>query len=83
MRCTATALLETLVPARGRRRQGGSQLRLASLASLFSYYSCRPAYGISLLHRASTAAFRMQPVHSSQPAALLQGRGLVSRQISM
>ena len=47
-----TALVGTLVPARGRRQQVGLQLRLASLAS-FSYcgMSC-----ISLLRRASTAA---------------------------
>ena len=59
LRCTvATALLGTLIPARGRRQQGRSQLKLASMASLFSNYICRPAHGISLLHGASTAAFK-------------------------
>ena len=58
LRCTvATALLGTLIPPRGRRQQGGSQLRLASLAFLFFNYSCRPAYGISLPHGAKTAPF--------------------------
>lgn len=57
LQCTVTTvLLGTLFPVRGRRQQVGFQLRLASLAFCCSYNSCRPAYGMSLLHRASTAA---------------------------
>ena len=81
LQCTVTrALLGT---AAGRRQQMGP-LSLASLAIL----DLLPQFAVLLMASPCFTGhllqhLRTQSVYSSQPAALLQGRAVVSRQISV